>query len=100
MRAELAACGLLLAGVAAVAGCGGGGGSEKKDPFSAISGKQPPKRHTVAPRWEHLATITGTRAATREVAIDRRAIQWRARWRCSAGRFEITVAPPPSDGKP
>ena len=30
--------------------------------------------------------------------IARRAIQWRARWRCEPGRFAIVVSPPPRSG--
>jgi hypothetical protein len=93
-----------LAAVAAVtmlAGCGGEDEKPQKDPFLAISGKAPPKHTGAAPRWEHLATFTGKGSATKPVTIDRRAIQWRVRWRCEpGGELEITATPAPPGGKP
>ena len=92
------------AGAVALAGCGGGDGdpardAARDDPFRAL-----PKDTIVAPadkaapRWEAVATFTGSGAATKAVAIAEDAIQWRARWRCESGRFAISVAPRPRSG--
>jgi hypothetical protein len=51
-----------------------------------------------APRWEALATFSGSGDATRELAISKDAIQWRARWRCETGRLAVSVSPRPRSG--
>ena len=92
------------AGLVAIvlAGCGGDGEdtSARDDPFRAL-----PKETIVAPadkaapRWEPVASLRGSGAATKTVAIADDAIQWRARWRCeSAGRMTVSIAPPPRSG--
>lgn len=43
------------------------------------------------PRWEQVAMLTGTGAASRTVAIGANAIQWRADWSCTSGAFSMTV---------
>ncbi len=52
-----------------------------------------------APRWEPVARIAGTGERTTRLDISQRAIQWRARWRCSAGRIALSIAPAPASGE-
>ena len=85
--------------LALIAGCGGGDAAEE-DPFKAIEGGPPPKTHAAAPRWEHIATVSGPGTRTKRFTIVPRAIQWRARWRCASGALELSVDPPPRDGNP
>ncbi|MDP8942791.1 MAG: DM13 domain-containing protein [Actinomycetota bacterium] len=70
-------------------------------PFSAISQAlaAPDTPTKAAPRWEHVATFSGTGPATKAFSIGRGAIQWRARWRCESGDFALTLVPPPRDGR-
>ena len=92
-------CSLAVAG-----GCGGDEKekAEASDPFAAISQapaqREQPTRST--PRWERVVTFSGSGPATKAVTIARGALQWRARWRCESGQFELTSQPPPHDGKP
>lgn len=91
-----------LAGVAAFAGCGGDDSSGAKartasDPFTEVS-QEPSLTRTArraAPRWERVTTFDGTAAATQPLTISPRAIQWRARWRCSTGSIALAVEPKP-----
>ena len=101
MRLAIACQAALAAAV--LAGCGGDdgatGGAKPKDPFRAVP------QDTVlaptdkaAPRWEPVVRLSGTADATRTVTIAEDAIQWRARWRCAAGRLSVTVSPRPRSG--
>lgn len=82
-------------------GCGEDDGSET-DRFGAI-----PKRtieapaDKTAPRWQQIATLSGSGSATRRVSVSAAALQWRVRWRCDEPRLAITVTPAPagSDGR-
>ena len=86
----------------AVAGCGDddGGGSKARtgaDPFTEVS-RQPSLTKTArraAPRWEAVGSFDGTADASLPIEIHARAIQWRARWRCSSGRLALAVEPEP-----
>lgn len=100
MAARAVALTALAALSLAAPGCGGDDSEPQRDPFEAISGDPPPQRHGAAPRWEHLSTLSGAGPRTQSVSIDRRAIQWRARWRCDEGQFRIELDPPPPGGKP
>ena len=92
-RAGPAAAGALLM----LVGCGGQDELKQRfDPFSAVRGENLKLRDRpgrAAPRWEPIARLTGSGAATRSVAIARGAIQWRARWRCESGTLRISTAP-------
>jgi hypothetical protein len=89
--------------LAALAGCGGaddsGSDATTPDIFRAV-----PQDTIVAPadkaapRWEPVATVTGTGVTTRTFSIDKDAIQWRVRWRCSTGRLAVAVRPLPRSG--
>ena len=96
---------MALAGaLAAAAGCGGAERDEGdgSDPFAAISQSAPqreqPTRST--PRWERVTTFSGSGPASKTITVARGALQWRARWRCESGDFQLTAQPPPHDGKP
>ncbi len=85
----------VLAALASVPGCGGGDRQEqRRDPFTAIEQefeRDSRRGQRAAPRWETVALLRGSAAATRDVTISGRAIQWRARWRCKAGSFRLLV---------
>ena len=88
----------LLAGalLLTVAGCGGDGDGEKRtDPFSKVDPRITKTRDRAAPRWEPVATLAGASTDAESFEIDKRAIQWRARWRCSEGKLNLTVSPRP-----
>ena len=93
---------LVLAATLVVGGCGddedsGSASGGKKDPFTEVS-KQPSLTRTArraAPRWEPVGTFDGTAEESLPIEIHPRAIQWRARWRCSSGRLALTVEPDP-----
>lgn len=46
------------------------------------------------PRWERVAALSGSGAATRQFAVDGRAIQWKTDWSCASGTFRMTVGRP------
>ncbi len=93
----------LVLGVALVtlAGCGssgdsGGRSATSADPFSVVPAQPTDSaaaRRSAAPRWEPLATLTGTGPATRSFTVAHGAIQWRARWRCSEGALRLSTSP-------
>jgi hypothetical protein len=94
---------LLAAAALAAAGCGDDEAS-KADPFTAVEQDEQASneraRSEAAPRWERVATLRGSGSAEREVRIDRGAVQWRVRWRCSEDRFEVSQQPAPEEGNP
>ncbi len=85
--------------VAVLAGCGGDG-EEKSGPFEPLKGVPKPTRDEAAgtdraaPRWEKVATLSGSGPATRPFTVARRAIQWRARYRCKTGKLELSTIVP------
>jgi len=83
-----AAAALLLA---ALAGCGGGPAAREKrfDPFTEVRDRTVQAHEKASARWERVAQISGAEAANERLTIDPGAIQWRARWRCDTGRFEL-----------
>ena len=96
------ACGsalLVLLAVGAAAGCGQDE-DEKADRFEQLP-KRPVKAppNETAPRWEQIAAFEGKRSTARSVEVSRRAIQWRARWRCRSGRFALALTPAPRAGR-
>jgi hypothetical protein len=86
-------CALLLT----ASGCGSSDSapSTSADPFSVVP-TQPTEsataRRHAAPRWEPVATLTGSGPATRAFTIAPRAIQWRARWRCDGGTLRLSAS--------
>ncbi len=78
-------------------GCGSSddGGDRGDDPFEKVNPQITKVRGKAAPRWEPIATISGSRPSVRTVEISKRAIQWRARWRCTKGRLSLSVSPRP-----
>jgi len=100
------AVGALLAWAALLTvGCGGDEAEDDRpDPFVAVEQNERANNERVrsqaAPRWEIVRTLRGSGAATETVRIDRDAVQWRVRWRCRGGRFEVSQAPAPDEGNP
>lgn len=87
----------------ALGGCGGDDPAPGGDPFEQLARDRPATATSdrAAPRWEPLATLRGAGTAAGEAVVDERAVQWRARWRCSGeGRFALEVEPPPPRGNP
>ncbi len=97
-----AAC-LSLAALIAAPGCGSEDG-ERSDPFTAVEQNERAEDVRVmseaAPRWERVATLSGSGASSRSVRIAEGAVQWRVRWRCMRGRFAVSVTPTPREGNP
>lgn len=60
--------------------------------FKSISttASRPEERRAEA-RWEKVATVTGTGPLERSFRISRRAIQWKADWRCRSGKLALKV---------
>jgi hypothetical protein len=89
-------CALLAAVGPAVSACGGSEDKPAKrvDPFSVVP-TQPSDsaaaRRQAAPRFEPIATLTGSGPATRAFTVTRGAIQWRARWRCERGPLRLSA---------
>ncbi len=100
--------GARAAGVVAVAlaasGCGGDDAGDRPDPFEAVAQNEQASnqraRAQAAPRWERVATLRGSGDAMEAVRIEPEAIQWRVRWRCSEGGFQISQKPAPDEGNP
>lgn len=91
--------------VLAASGCGGGeDASERPDPFTAVEQNERASTERVraeaAPRWERVTTLRGSGDATETVRIQEDAVQWRVRWRCREGRFEVSQTPAPDEGNP
>ncbi|MGH2984747.1 MAG: DM13 domain-containing protein [Solirubrobacterales bacterium] len=90
-----AALGLILTSLA-LPGCGGGDEkSSGSDAFSAVETQVAAQRREqaehAAPRWEPLASLHGSADSSTSVTVADEALQWRARWHCSAGAFELTA---------
>jgi hypothetical protein len=77
--------------LATLAGCGGDSAARESrfDPFTEVRDRTARAPEKASARWERVARVSGSEAATERVTIDRDAIQWRARWRCDNGRFEL-----------
>jgi len=93
----------VLAALAA-AGCGGGQEGERADPFEAVEQNEAAAnqraRGEAAPRWERVATLSGSGDASKGVRIEPDAVQWRVRWTCRKGGFEVSQTPAPGEGNP
>ena len=81
--------------VVAAAGCGDDDDEKRSDPFSKVDPQITKVKDRAAPRWEPLAVMRGTGAEERTIEVSKRAIQWRARWRCRAGQLSMSVTPEP-----
>jgi len=89
---------LLVAGVLLI-GCGGGGdgdgGASGEQAFKqvetqvAAGAKAAAER--AAPRWEPVKTLSGSGDAATTVSVDSNALQWRARWSCTRGSFQLSA---------
>ena len=51
------------------------------------------------PRWVQATRFSGTGPAERSFEISRRAIQWKADWRCRSGRLRLSVGRTPEDAR-
>jgi len=61
--------------------------------FTALpKGSQARFARHAEPRWESVARLSGSGAATRMVSIAAGAVQWRADWSCRSGSFQMLVA--------
>ncbi len=78
-------------------GATGCGSEEEKraDPFAKVDPQISKVKDRAAPRWEPIATMSGTTPKERSFTISKRAIQWRARWRCAEGELAMSVTPAP-----
>jgi hypothetical protein len=82
--------------VTALVGCGGDDDEERReDPFSKVDPQISKTRDRAAPRWEPIATLSGSAPDAESFTVSKRAIQWRARWRCSKGTLRMSVSPRP-----
>lgn len=82
--------------VVALIGCGSDDDDKGADPFSKVDPQITKVKDRAAPRWEPIAVMRGTRAEERTVDVSKRAIQWRARWRCRKGaELSMSVDPEP-----
>lgn len=95
----------VLVACATVTGAGCGESDEPaskataNDPFRAVPQKTVvAPADKAAPRWEPVASFSGTGPMTRTLDIAKRAIQWRVRFRCEPGRFAVVVSPAPRSG--
>jgi electron transfer DM13 len=79
----------------AAVGCGAGDGDKGKDPFAKVNPQITKVKDRAAPRWESIAVLSGTAPEERAIEVSKRAIQWRARWRCKQGRLSMSVTPKP-----
>ncbi len=88
--------------------CGGGDGGDdpsgQSDPFTAVEQSERARGAandaSVAPRWERVTSLRGDGDAQRAISISPDAIQWRVRWRCKRGKFELSLEPAPREGNP
>ncbi len=86
----------LLAGVVVgLAGCGSDDDEKRSDPFAKVDPRIKKTRDIAAPRWEPIATLAGSSPDAESFTVSKRAIQWRARWRCSKGKLNLSVSPRP-----
>jgi len=88
----------------AASGCGGGEASDRPDPFEAVEQNEQASSQQVrteaAPRWERVTSLSGSGDAMESIRIAPEAIQWRLRWRCSEGGFQVSQTPGPQEGNP
>ena len=88
-------CLLLGASLAVAAGCGSEEEDKRADPFAKVDPQISKVKDRAAPRWEPIATMRGTAPKKRSITVSKRAIQWRARWRCAEGDLKMSVTPDP-----
>ena len=86
----------LLAGLLlAATGCGSDEKEKRADPFAKVDPQITKVKDRAAPRWEPLAIMTGATPKEQSFTVSKRAIQWRARWRCAEGNLAMSVSPDP-----
>ncbi len=86
---------ILAALVTALLGCGSDGNDKRADPFEKVDPQVTKVRDRAAPRWEPVATVRGSGSKEQTFQVSKRAIQWRARWRCKRGELKMSVVPKP-----
>jgi len=88
------AAGLVVPAIVALAGCGSSedDGGARFDPFTEVRDRAVTRPARASPRWEHLATLSGSGPARKAFTVAGGAIQWRARWRCQTGRLRLSRA--------
>ena len=80
----------------ALVACGGDDDEKNgQDPFAKVDPRITKTGDRAAPRWEPIATLSGSSPDAESFEVSKRAIQWRARWRCSEGRLSLSVSPRP-----
>jgi len=84
---------LWLLPLLALAACGSSGREAPKrfDPFTQVRDRSVQRDGHASPRWERLATLTGSGSGSRAFTVARGAIQWRAHWRCDSGRLRLAA---------
>ena len=84
----------LLALALGAAGCGSDEEEpEGADPFTEVQQESArPTELRAAPRWEEVATGTGSGPGAISFTVSPRAIQWRARWSCESESFALTAS--------
>ena len=85
---------LLIALPVLALGCGSDE-EERTDPFAKVDPQISKVKDRAAPRWEPVATMRGVTPERRSITVSKRAIQWRARWRCAEGELTMSVTPDP-----
>ena len=82
-----------VAALLGLAGCGGGSGerTERFDPFTEVRDRTVRSPQRASARWETVTELSGSASSTEAFAIDRDAIQWRARWHCESGRLRLST---------
>jgi hypothetical protein len=74
--------------------------ADDESAFAPISrGGSPHIERRAQPRWEQVATLTGTGSADRSFAIAPRAIQWRTDWSCTSGDFKLSAGRAAQDAR-
>lgn len=97
--------GTVLAFALLLTACGDGGtGTTSTTPVTTATSSPSDPGSTVArgaPRWETVTTLSGSGPAEPAAfSILTDSIQWRARWKCDAGRLLVTTDPAPRRPKP
>ncbi len=85
-------------------GCGNED-DDRADPFVKVEQNERASdvraKGQAAPRWERVAVLRGSgEASSHSVSVSEGAVQWRIRWRCTRGRFAVSVNPTPREGNP
>jgi hypothetical protein len=66
--------------------------SEQADAGASPEASATPTRVRSQPWWQQVKTLEGEGAATAEVSVDDRALQWRVGWQCEAGTLTVEAS--------